>query len=424
MSADKIFTNDNCVGCNRCVAKCPCEEANVAKLENGKNKVYVDETKCIACGECLRSCTHDARDYSDDTERFFADLSAGQKISLIVAPALRSNIAEYANLLGYLKQKGVNALYDASFGADICTWAYLQYITKTKQTGLISQPCPAIVNYIECYVPELLGRLAPIQSPAMCTAIYMKKYKNIGGAYAFLSPCVAKRNEFNDINTGGLVSYNVTFKKLLAHLEKNNIDFTKSAPAGYDNEAHGLGSVYSSPGGLKANVEKYAPNNWVYQKEGQPHVSEFLHEYVKEKGDTPFLVDVLSCEGGCNIGTGGCRKEDEGYAASKAMFNVQKQVAQGKTDLAKFDKELNLSDFKRAYTPKKITQVFVDRYELEQSFTAMLKPRAEDRITDCRACGYVCCQKMAVAVAKGVNHVENCVDYLRFALKKSEGGNL
>jgi len=262
----------------------------------------VDESKCIVCGQCLRVCTHNARDYTDDTERFLADLEAGKKISLIAAPALRCNVPEWQRLLGYLKSAGVKEIYDTSYGADICTWAYLRYITANKVTGLISQPGPAIVSYIEHYVPELLNRLAPIHSPAMCTAVYMNKYKNIPGPYAFLSPCIAKSYEFSDPNTGGLIEYNVTYKKLLECLENKSVDFRKSAPAEYDNEAHGLGSIYSSPGGLKVNVEQHVQDQWIFQIEGQPHSSHFLHEYVKERGDAPFLVDILSCESGCNAG--------------------------------------------------------------------------------------------------------------------------
>ena len=423
MNTDKIFTKDNCVGCNLCILKCPCDEANVARTENGVNKIYVDMSKCVVCGECIRICTHNARDYIDDTERFFSDLEGGKKISLIVAPALRCNVSEWPRLLGYLKSLGVNVIYDTSFGADICTWAYLRYITANNATGLVSQPCPAIVNYIEQYIPELLSRLAPIHSPAMCTAVYMNKYKNIPAPYAFLSPCIAKREEFNDSNTDGLIGYNITYKKLLEYLENKSIDYRMSEPAEYDNEAHGLGSVYSSPGGLKLNVEQYVKDEWIYQIEGQPYACEFLHEYANERTDAPFLVDILSCEGGCNIGTGACLKENEGYAASKAMHKVQKEAAENTPDFAKFDRELSLTDFKRKYTPKKITPIFVDRHEMEQAFAAMNKPSHEFRTKDCRACGYLSCQKMAVAVAKGINYADNCVDYIRSALKeKNERG--
>jgi ferredoxin len=107
-------------------------------MENGRNKVYVDEPKCIVCGECIRICPRGARDYTDDTDHFLADLKAGKRISIIAAPALRSNIPEWPKLLGYLGSVGVDAVYDTSFGADICTWAYLRYMTANSLAPLSS----------------------------------------------------------------------------------------------------------------------------------------------------------------------------------------------------------------------------------------------------------------------------------------------
>ncbi|MCL2379052.1 MAG: 4Fe-4S binding protein [Defluviitaleaceae bacterium] len=422
MNSNKIFTNDNCVGCNLCISVCPCNEANVAQVKDGTRKVFVDESKCINCGQCLRVCTHDARDYTDDTARFISDISAGKDISLIVAPALRSNVQSWQRLLGHLKSLGVNMVYDTSFGADICTWAYLRYISVSSAKGLISQPCPAIVSYIERYVPELLSRLAPIHSPAMCTAVYMKKYMAIPGDYAFLSPCIAKSDEFNDPNTGSLIKYNITFKKLLEHLEENGEDYHKSPPAEYDNPPHGLGAVYPSPGGLYANVRQHVKDAWVFKIEGQPRVSSFLHEYVNTRSDSPLLVDILSCAGGCNTGPGACLTEDMELTAGKAMHKVSQEAAnsESKPDFTQFDKELKLEDYCRQYTPRKIMPIFVDRHQMEDAFNALHKSSHEHRVTDCKYCGYSTCQEMAVAIAKGINHVDNCVDYLRSSLKTTK----
>ena len=424
MNTDRIITKDSCVGCNLCILSCPCDEANVAYTKDGLNKVSVDASKCITCGECLRVCTHEARDYVDDTDRFFEKLKEGENISLIVAPALRCNVPNWPGLLGYLKTLGVNMIYDASYGADICTWGYLRYIAENNAQGVISQPCPTIVNYIEHYIPESLARLAPIHSPAMCTAIFMKKYKNIPGSYAFLSPCVAKGDEFDDPNTYGLVEYNVTFNKLLEYLDKNGIDYRKNSPAEYDSPPHSLGAVYSNPGGLKTNVGSYVQGEWIFKIEGLNRIKSFLHEYVNKRSDGPFLVDILSCGGGCNSGSGACLTQQMEYDIDKAMHKVQREIEANKDDLAVspdfdlFDKQLRLDDFRRQYTPKKIMPIFVDRHEMECAFAALNKPTHEFRVTDCRACGFSTCQEMAVAIAKGINHADNCVDYLRSLLKK------
>ena len=83
-----VYTNDSCTGCNKCVRSCPVLTANIA-TEAGK--VMVDSDKCIACGACFDACPHQARDFYDDTEKFFANLAAGKKISVILAPAFLAN---------------------------------------------------------------------------------------------------------------------------------------------------------------------------------------------------------------------------------------------------------------------------------------------------------------------------------------------
>jgi hypothetical protein len=171
---------------------------------------------------------------------------------------------------------------------------------------------------------------------------------------------------------------------------------------------------------LKANVKEYAKDAFVFQIEGQPKASHFLHEYVKERSGTPLLVDILSCEGGCNIGSGTCLKEGDFYAVGKVMQGVENDSKKGAQK--DWDNGLILDDFLRKYTPRKVAQIFVDKHELEEAFVLMKKPSHGDRTTDCRACGYSCCQKMAVAIAKGINHEENCLDYLKNALKAKGGG--
>lgn len=65
-----VFTNDNCIGCNKCIGVCSCIGACVSHEVNGKNRIDVDGSKCIACGACFDVCEHQAREFHDDTERF------------------------------------------------------------------------------------------------------------------------------------------------------------------------------------------------------------------------------------------------------------------------------------------------------------------------------------------------------------------
>lgn len=91
--------------------------------EDGQ-RIYVDEIKCVACGACFDSCEHNAREFRDDTERFFEDLQKGEGISVLWAPAFSTNYPnEYKRILGGLKRLGINRIISVSFGADITIWS-------------------------------------------------------------------------------------------------------------------------------------------------------------------------------------------------------------------------------------------------------------------------------------------------------------
>ena len=86
-----IFTNEKCVGCNKCINVCSAIGACISKEENGRARIEVDGTKCVACGSCIDVCVHGAREFLDDTARFFEDLKNGEPISLLLAPAFKAN---------------------------------------------------------------------------------------------------------------------------------------------------------------------------------------------------------------------------------------------------------------------------------------------------------------------------------------------
>ena len=104
-------SQDLCLGCNRCTRACPIETANLTyQDDDGNIKVKIDSTKCIACGNCITVCKHDARYYSDDIQSFFDDLEAGKSISVVIAPAMKSNFSNWKQMLTFLKKKGVNKI--------------------------------------------------------------------------------------------------------------------------------------------------------------------------------------------------------------------------------------------------------------------------------------------------------------------------
>jgi len=419
----KVIHNalEKCVGCNQCVRVCPVEEANIVREADGKIIVEIDNSKCIVCGACQDACHHGSRYYEDDTERFFADLKRGEKISLFAAPAIRTNFDEWGCVLAWLRTLGVDKIYDVSLGADICTWAHIRHIEQNGLSPIISQPCPVIVNYILMHRGELAARLSPIHSPMLCTAVYMREYEGITGKIAALSPCAAKGLEFDDT---GVVEYNVTIRNLYEYIEKNGVVFPQTQ-SGFDHYEAGLGGVYPMPGGLKENIEYYYGKTLrVDRSECSSTVYKSLNEYAKQPLENlPVLFDVLNCAEGCNRGTG-CRHDRNVFEINTKMDALRQKSINSETGrqhldslFAKFDKELRKEDFVREYTPSPVKEITVTQDDIEAAFNAIGKLDEESRHHDCGACGCDRCTDMARQIAKNINIPKNCAAYVKTELE-------
>lgn len=441
LNSGLVYTNEECVGCNHCISACPVFEANYSLTKDGKDLIYVNGDACIQCGACIDACHHHARDFRDDTEQFLEDLKNGELISLLVAPAFIANYpGQYGKVLGYLKNLGARHIISVSFGADITTWGYLNYITKYNFNGGISQPCPAIVDYIEKYVPDLVPKIVPVHSPMMCAAIYAKKYMNISDKLAFIGPCIAKKSEIMRPDNRPYVSYNVTFHHLMKALKGVNLSSCEAV----DELEYGLGSVYPQPGGLKENVEHFLGKDvMVRQIEGEKHAYHFLKEYakrVKSGKQLPFMVDALNCTSGCLHGTGvepGTVENDDVLFEINNQRNKAKSARQDRKKdknspwgkwityekrLENFNAQfagLKLEDFICKYENKN-AGVSVSEHQIEAGFEDMKKDTREKREIDCGACGYESCRQMAKAVALGLNRRENCMHYEKSALQEEQ----
>lgn len=419
------FDASKCVACNNCVRVCPAVEANIVKHdENGNPFFYIDEDKCIRCGTCVRVCTHQARSYEDDTDKFWSDLKNGQNIVVICAPAIKVSFDGcWRNVLEVLNKNGVQKIYDVSFGADICTWGHIRYLEKNPGKKLISQPCPAIVNYIRKYCHDTLKHLSPVHSPMLCTAIYLKKYLGENAKIAALSPCIAKQDEFRET---GLIDYNVTFERLGELLRKNGIDLEKLRSVRSSFEFSGIqgsmGAIYPRPGGLKACLELENPNLNVITSEGTDSVYRNLDMYSSiAQRDLPDVFDVLSCGHGCGsgpaIGTGMSIYKMNGILNGIEKYSRNNRVKFDRRHRDKqflqFDKKLKLEDFVRDYKPEHIKRIEVTEAQIEDMLTKMGKHTETERNYNCHACGFPTCRDMAEAILKGVSSLASCAQYMQ-----------
>ena len=423
ISVDK----EKCVNCQRCIAVCPVKMCN-----NGSGDyVAFDEKLCIGCGSCIEACTHGARKGIDDAELFFDSLKKGEKIVAIVAPAaIVSFRGKDLELNGFLKSLGVEAVFDVSFGAELTTKSYVEYIKNKNPDCVISQPCPALVSFIETYRPELIKYLAPADSPMLHCAKMIKEFytKYTGYKIAAISPCYAKRREFDET---GICDYNVTMRSIQSYMEEKNIRIDSFPKVEYENPAAERGVLYSTPGGLMRTAERFVPS--ISEKtrkiEGNPKVFHYLAKFSeanKNKKPCFTLIDCLNCENGCNEGAGTTNKgmhldemesfvenrmhdrrsywEQKGHSKKSALKKLNKAIDEfwkpGLYDRTYVDRS--------AYFHQKIKEP--SQEEIQKIYRDMYKKTKAD-ILNCGACGYEDCEQMAVAIYDGLNRPENCTHY-------------
>ncbi len=424
-----IVNSSKCVGCNSCVRVCPVGNANQAKKdENGNIIIEIDESKCIKCGACIKACSHGARDYEDDSEQFLQDLKKGEKIALIVAPAIKIAFdGNWRHVLQWLRNQGVAGVYDVAFGADICTWAHLRYIEKHPDAKVLTQPCAVVVNYVVRHQPKLLKNLSPIQSPMLCTAVYLRKYMNYNGKIAAISPCIGKRDEFK---MTGLVQYNVTMEKLKKYFEAQKIDLPQIpiySEFEFDVEQGLEGGIYPKPGGLMKNLLYHNPDLDIMNIEGTEDVYKELALYAEEEESyKPQILDVLNCKFGCNDGPA-VGQDYNFMRMNTIMHDVEKYTHSERLKHTKrgrdaqyerFDRELKLEDFMRTYQSECTGASPTTQADIEKGFQILCKTTETERHFDCHACGFRSCTEMAAAIAKGLNLPENCHQYMLLQVRK------
>ncbi|MCM1282147.1 MAG: methyl-accepting chemotaxis protein [Muribaculaceae bacterium] len=421
---------EKCVGCNACVRACPAAEANVAQLdESGQLRISIDDDKCIKCGACIRACSHGARSYQDDLEEFLQALKSGAEVAMIAAPSIKIAFdGNWRHALQWLRDHGVKKIYDVGYGADICTWAHLRYLKAHPGSKVISQPCAAVVNYVQRHKPELIPHMSPVQSPMMCLAIYIRKYLGFKGKIAAISPCIAKSDEFRET---GVIDYNVTMEMLEKYFQKENVALPKVkiySEFEFD-EYQGLeGAVYPKPGGLMQNLLIHEPELEVITSEGTEKLYDDLDIYLEQdERYLPDVFDVLNCENGCNGGPA-VGVNYQRFEMNSIMHDVQVYAHQmrekNKTkkgadkQFAQFDAELRMEDFLRSYKSLKTQGISVSEKDIEQAFADLGKYSETERHFDCHACGYKSCREMAIALAKGLNEKENCHEYMMEQIRK------
>jgi diguanylate cyclase (GGDEF)-like protein len=166
----KFSINDKCTACMACVRVCPVEAVSIS----GSDVAIVEDT-CIECGLCVPSCYHDAIDVVGDEERCRDVLDRGRAALILPTEAVVFFYpATPEQLINACFDAGFERIYFESVGDELVAGEYLHLWRERDGRSWIRSTSPIVVNYCRTKLPELLPFLAPVVTPAVALARYIR----------------------------------------------------------------------------------------------------------------------------------------------------------------------------------------------------------------------------------------------------------
>jgi iron only hydrogenase large subunit-like protein/uncharacterized Fe-S cluster-containing protein len=400
-----VFTlTARCRDCYRCLRSCP---VKAIRMERGQ--AYVDNKRCIACGTCIRECPQQAKSFRHDIDVAQGFIDNDYLVAASIAPSFAAVYSGWqrSRLASALRALGFRYVGQTSHGAYQISAHSRELVGKNGGKAYVATACPALVNYIEKYQPELLDYFLPLVSPMVAHARMLKKKLGKEIKVVFFGPCVAKKSELFRPDVAGDVDCVLTFRELSTWLEQKNINLSTCEESSFDEKPLPSAQLYPLPGGLikTAGLEDDGLNMNLLRVDGVENVKELLKDIPNESGYT--LIEPLFCSQGCINGPG---------------ISMEKNLFERRKDIIEYDREIQggheipvLEDaglFTAVLQHGESVVRPVTEEEIQQVLERTGKSDPQQQL-NCGACGYDSCREKAIAVVLGMAEPEMCIPFMR-----------
>ena len=401
--------------CYTCVRECP---AKAIKITNGQAEVVTD--RCIGCGNCIQVCTRGAKKPVGSLIQVRDILNSERKVAAIIAPSFPAEFSEVSpeKLVGTIRGIGFDYVCEVAFGADLVAHAYKKLLTENTDKRYIGVTCPAVVSYVQKYLPDLVPNLAPIASPMVAEAKVVKMLYGQETEIVFIGPCIAKKGEAED-KTGIDVTASITFAELRTLISLSKLDLNTVVESGFNPPAPGLGALFPINRGMlqAADLKEDLISGEIVTADGRNNFVEALKEFAS--GDLEArLLEVLCCQG-CIMGAGMTSKTPIFSRRAKISTyarNILKKVNFNNWNIAM--ERCSSLDLAREFISSDTRLKAPSEVEINRIMERMGKFTIEDEL-NCGACGYETCRNHSIAIFKGLAESEMCLPFAIDQLKNT-----
>ncbi|MDY4976253.1 MAG: 4Fe-4S dicluster domain-containing protein [Clostridia bacterium] len=321
-----------CVNCGACAKVCPytaiinrkrpCENAcKIKAIHMGEDKAAeIDDEKCISCGACVYQCPFGAiadKSYILDVIDMIkkSENNTKYKVYAVAAPSIAGQFtyARLGQVITAMEKLGFYHVVEAALGADMV--AYHEAKELVEAGGLLtSSCCPAFVDYVQKYFPDLKEHVSHQLSPMASIARYMKQ-QDPACKIVFVGPCTAKKMEFQKETVSPYIDCVITFEELQALFDSKEIDLSELEDGVLDNASY-FGRIFARSGGLtdavRQGLKEQGLEDFSYQPIACDGIEACRVALLKaQKGVLPNnFIEGMACIGGC-IGGAGCLTHEE-----------------------------------------------------------------------------------------------------------------
>lgn len=401
-----ITLKEQCRMCYTCVRECP---AKAIRIEEGQAEIIKE--RCISCGNCVRVCSQHAKVIKDTTDDVFALLEEDVPTAAILAPSFPAAYPDIdpQRIVGAVRELGFDSVQEVAFGADIVAAQYARLRQEQPGAHFIATTCPAIVNYVQRYHPELVENLAPILSPMTAAAVALRKLYGPEQRIVFIGPCIAKKREEPGTAEEGRIDGVITFLELGRMWERRGVNPAAAEPSSVDEPPANLGALFPISRGIlqAADIPEDLVEGEVVAAEGRSDFPEAVKEFGTRDMDV-HLLEVLCCNG-CIMGAGmPCTIPLFRRRALISRYVKQRIEELDRQKWRSYMQQVEGQDYSRSFAVKQIPDEQPSEEEIIEVLRKMGKEQPEDEL-NCGACGYDTCREHAIAIIKGLAESEMCL---------------
>ena len=344
MGRDKSYIDPSkCKECGQCAKACPynaiadlvrpcmksCPVDAISVADNGTGIAVINQDKCIQCGSCVHKCPFGAIGSKTFIVDIIKKMRSDIKVFAMLAPATIGQFGADITMASWrtaLKKIGFYDVVDVSLGADMTAMNEAKEWIEAKEKGekKTTSCCPAFKNYIEKHFPTLKDAISETVSP-MCAASRYIKEKFPGAVTVFIGPCIAKKAESMS-GEKDTADYALTYGEIRAMLRAKGVKLEPEEDT--DDQGSIYGKKFANAGGVTAAVLESMKELGctgdvsVCKCSGITECKKALT--LMKVGRLPEdFIEGMACEGGC---VGGPSRNEEIIKARKVRETMIKSA--------------------------------------------------------------------------------------------------